>query len=57
MVCAVLAAVVMLAGLAIPQRSEDRLRLWLALVARSGKQARGRDERGYQQSSSNAPVH
>ncbi|MHA6806315.1 hypothetical protein [Salinifilum ghardaiensis] len=33
-VCAVLAAVVWLAATAIPQRSEDRLHLWLGLAAK-----------------------
>ncbi len=33
-VCAVLAVVVWLAAAAIPQRSEDRLHLWLGLVAK-----------------------
>lgn len=47
-VCAALAAVVMLAGLLIPQRSEDRLRLWLALVAapRPGDRPRADESAG-----------
>lgn len=47
-VCAVLAAVVWLAAVAIPQRSEDRLHLWLGLVAKPAP-------RGDAKSSQDAP--
>lgn len=50
-ICAVLAAVVMLAGLAIPQHSEDRLHLWLALFTPKHQPPageRGGDDHGVQ---------
>lgn len=47
-VCAVLAVVVWLAVAAIPQRSEDRLHLWLGLAAKPAP-------RGDAKSSQDAP--
>lgn len=41
-VCAVLASLVLLAPAVTPQRSEDRLRLWLALAAKSAHRSASR---------------